>query len=142
MAESKIDTIELNDEKLEALAAEYEEAKRIKDEADGRMTALLHDIEEYTGINKDTDYEGKKRLLSGKMQITVEYKLTRSVQKDKALALCSEKGLNPLDVFNVKLDYPTKGLLEKMPGVGRDIVYEATTIKRAKSALDIKEITK
>lgn len=139
---NEIDTIEMKDEKLEQLAAEYAEAKRIKDEADGRMTAILHEIEEYTGVNKDTDYEGKKRILSGSMQITVEYKLTRSVQKDKALALCTKKGLNPLDVFNVKFDYPTKGLLEKMSADGKDIVYEATTIKRAKSALEIKEIEK
>ena len=137
---NEIDTVRITDEHLEELASEYAEAKRIKDEADGRMTAVLKEIEEYTGVNKETDYEGKKRLLAGNTQITVEYKLTRSVKKDDALHLCMEKGLNPLDVFSVKLDYPTKGLLESMSAEGREIVYKTTSIKRAKSALDIKII--
>ncbi len=131
---------------LDSLIADYLEAKAKKDEADAEMTRLLRVFEKIAGsTDPEEPREGSVDLKGGVKTLRVKFKMTKSIDKDKAVGLCEEFGYNILDVFNVRPEYPTQKILERMNYWNEEdrnkalsIIESATTTKRAKSSVEIK----
>lgn len=123
----------------------YLELKKTKDEADKAMTKILSSWEEMIGVSPDEPKTGSVNLVGADKKVKVEFKMTKSINRDFAIKECEKNNLNILDLFNVKLDYPKQGNLdviehwnEKDKGIALSIIESATTTKRTKSGVVIK----
>lgn len=142
---NQIPVIEIADNgEFRNLVNEYLDEKAKKDQAQKNMDNLLPIIERYTGIKPDMPKEGTLKLHSGNLTVNVEFKMNYKVDKEKALKLCDDKKLSPWEVFNVKVEYPTKtqqGTFDLAPDDIkediRQILAESATSQRGKSQLKI-----
>ncbi len=145
MAKNNIPVIEIADEgEFAALVKEYNDTKEEKDALQEKMDSLLTKIEKYTGVDPDAPKEGTLKLHSGNTTVNVEFKMNYKVDKDKALKLCDDKDLSPWDIFNIRVEYPTKtqqDTFEYAEECVREdihaILAESSTSKRGKSQLKI-----
>lgn len=145
MAKSNIPVIEIADNgDFVKTVNEYLDEKKKRDLAQDNMDFLLKQIEKYTGVDKDEPKEGTLKLHSGNLTVNVEFKMNYKVDKEKALKLCDDKDLNPWDIFNIKVEYPTKTQQGTFENAEEDvqadikkILAESATSSRGKSQLKI-----
>ena len=142
---NQIPTIEIADDgEFASLINEYLKEKEKKDFHQANMDKLFPLIEKYTGVDKNTPKDDTLKLHSGNITVNVEFKMNYKVDKEKALKLCDDKKLSPWDVFNVKVEYPTKtqqgafkNAEEDVQKDIRQILAESATSQRGKSQLKI-----
>lgn len=127
-------TYEIIDPHLGEVINAYLEAKRIKEDADKRMTECLEEIESYTDIDKNTDFNDKVIVRSGSVNVELEYKLNYKVDKDIAFEGCNRLGVDPLMLFNVDLKY-AKSKFDKLTDEEKEVVAAATTTSRGKTGI-------
>lgn len=145
MAKNEIPIIEIADDgTFSALVAAYQKKKDEKDAIQKEMDVLFSKIEKYTGIDPEAPKEGTLKLHSGNTTVNVEFKMNHTVDEEKALKLCEKKGLSPWEIFNIKVEYPTKtqqGTFnyaeEEVRADIHKILAESSTSKRGKSQLKI-----
>ena len=144
-SKNNIPQIEIADDgTFSALVNKYLKKKDEKDAIQKEMDSLLSEIEKYTGIDPDTPKDDTLKLHSGNTTVNVEFKMNYKVDKEKALTLCDEKKLSPWDIFNIKVEYPTKtqqgtfkNAEEDVQKDIRQILAESATSQRGKSQLKI-----
>ena len=127
-------TFDIIDPHLGEVINEYLEAKRAKEAADKKMTECLEEIESYTDIDKNTDFEEKVIVRSGSVNVELDYKLNYKIDKDVAFEGCNRLGVDPLMLFNVDLKY-SKTKLDKLTNEEKEVVAAATTTSRAKTGI-------
>lgn len=145
MAKNEIPVIEIADDgEFVSLVNAYQKKKDEKDAIQKEMDVLFSKIEKYTGIDPEVPKEGTLKLHSGNTTVNVEFKMNYTVDREKALTLCEKKGLSPWEIFNIKVEYPTKtqqGTFnyaeEEVQEDIHKILAESSVSKRGKSQLKI-----
>ena len=145
MAKSEIPVIEIADDgTFSALVSAYQKKKDEKDAIQKEIDVLFSKIEKYTGIDSEAPKDDTLELHSGNTTVNVEFKMNYTVDREKALKLCEKKGLDPWEIFNIKVEYPTKtqqGTFnyaeEEVRNDIHKILAESSTSKRGKSQLKI-----
>lgn len=93
-------------------------------------------ISSFSDVDPASDYEGSEALESDRFRIKLVYKLTRSVDKEKADEILQEMGERPEHIFNVKYDYSST-LFKTLDDEHRKAVLDSMTAKRAKTSVEI-----
>lgn len=147
MPKSEITEIVVAGNELDDLIREYKEEKAKKETAEKNMLFLLRTFEKMAGVDDpEMPVEPKKVDLKGSEgKIRLEFKMGTAVNKDMAFKLCDEAGYDLRDVFNVKPEYPTQKILERMKYWDDEdrekamaIIQAVTTTKRAKTSVEVK----
>lgn len=147
MPKNEVKSIVVAGDELDKLIKEYLEEKSKKDTAEKNMTYILRIFEKMAGY-EDPEApveEGSLDLKGGEGTVRLKFKMNKAVDKDEALRLCAEYGFNVEDVFNVRPEYPTGKILDRInhwDGEDRDkalaIIEKVTTTKRAKTSVEVK----
>ncbi len=147
MPKNEIKSIVVAGDELDKLIEEYLKEKAKKDEADKNMTNILRTFEKMAG-NEDPEApveEGSLDLKGGEKTVRLKFKMSKSIDKNEALKLCAECGFNVEDVFNVRPEYPTEKILDRMNYWNEEdrdkalaIIEKVTTTKRAKTSVEVK----
>ena len=124
--------------KLKQAIDNYNKAKEDRDCIDAYMTELLEYIESYFGIDKNTDFEGKKRFEAGGSKVTVEYKINRSIDVEKAKEICEQNGYDLEKLVKVNYEYPSQKIKENLSQAEILLIESFTKKNRGKSSIEIK----
>lgn len=147
MPKSEITEIVVAGNELDDLIREYKEEKAKKELAEKNMLSLLRIFEKMAGVDDpEMPVEPKKVDLKGSEgKIRIEFKMGKTIDKDMAFKLCDEAGYDLRDIFNIRPEYPTQKILEKMKYWNSEdrkkamaIIQAVTTTKRAKSSVEVK----
>ena len=132
---------------LDDLIREYKEEKAKKEQAEKNMLFLLRTFEKMAGVDDpEMPVEpGKIDLRGSEGKVRIEFKMSRSIDKDMAFKLCDEAGYDLRDIFNMKPEYPTQKILDRMNYWNEEdrnkamkIIQAVTTTKRAKTSVEVK----
>ena len=133
----KIAVKQLADASFDSLVAQIQEAKQnIKGWQDHQKQLEEQLISSFSDVDPSSDYEGSEAMESDAYKVKLTYKLTRTVNKEKADAILREMGESPEHLFNVKYDYSAT-LFKVLDDVHRKAVLDSTTAKRAKTSVEI-----
>ena len=147
MAKSNIPEIIVTGNELDNLINSYLEEKAKKEEAEKNMLSILRAFEKMAGHEDPEEpvEEGSLDLKGGEKSVRLKFTMNRTIDKDKAFKLCDDAGYDPRDVFNMKPEYPTQKILDKMNywnGEDKEkamaIIQAVTTTKRAKTSVEVK----
>lgn len=147
MPKSEITEIVVAGNELDDLIREYKEENAKKELAEKNMLSLLRIFEKMAGVDDpEMPVEPKKVDLKGSEgKIRIEFKMGKTIDKDMAFKLCDEAGYDLRDIFNIRPEYPTQKILEKMKYWNSEdrkkamaIIQAVTTTKRAKSSVEVK----
>lgn len=147
MPKSEITEIVVAGNELDDLIREYKEEKAKNELAEKNMLSLLRIFEKMAGVDDpEMPVEPKKVDLKGSEgKIRIEFKMGKTIDKDMAFKLCDEAGYDLRDIFNIRPEYPTQKILEKMKYWNSEdrkkamaIIQAVTTTKRAKSSVEVK----
>ena len=122
---------------FDKLIGQMEEAKSsIKGWQDHLKRLEEQFIQRFSEIDPASDFEGAEAMESEAYKVKLNYKLTRSVDKEKADAILRSMGEAPEHLFNVKYDYSST-LFRTLDDVHRRAVLDSTTAKRARTSVEI-----
>lgn len=139
MAKTIIPQTTITDPHFAELLEEYRmTASLIKDEQN-HLDEIYREIKSYAGVDENTEFQGHKHLVSGNILVDLTYSLNPKIDKDRAIKECTLNGYNPLDLFNVDLNY-AKSKLKDMDEGMKDVVEAVTTYSRAKTKIEFKLI--
>ena len=93
-------------------------------------------ISSFSDVDPSSDYEGSEAMESDRYRIKLVYKLTRSVDKEKADEILRKMGESPEHLFNVKYDYSST-LFRVLDDEHKKAVLNSMTAKRAKTSVEI-----
>ena len=135
---SKTPEINVVDEHFAELVTSYQSLKTMKDDIDKKLTETLEAIEDYTGADKSEPFEGRVKLNSGNLSVTLEYKMNYKVSNEDAKRICRETGLDPEHIFNVKYEF-SKTKYVNVTAEELNVINQTVTQSRGKSSITIKE---
>lgn len=147
MSKSNIPEIVVAGDELDNLIREYSSEKAKKEQAEKNMLTILREFEKIAGVeDPEMPIEpGKIDLRGAEEKVRIEFKMSRSIDKDMAFKLCDEAKFDPRDIFNVKPEYPTQKILDRMNYWNEEdkekamgIIQAVTTTKRAKTSVEVK----
>ncbi len=147
MAKSNIPEIIVTGNELDNLINSYLEEKAKKEKAEKNMLSILRAFEKMAGHEDPEEpvEEGSLDLKGGEKSVRLKFQMNRTIDKDKAFKLCDIAGYDLRDVFNMKPEYPTQKILDKMNYWDKEdrekamaIIQAVTTTKRAKTSVEVK----
>lgn len=147
MAKSNIPEIIVTGNELDNLISSYLEEKAKKEKAEKNMLTILRAFEKMAGHEDPEEpvEEGSLDLKSGEKSVRLKFGMNRTVDKDMAFKLCDEAGYDLRDIFNIKPEYPTQKILDRMNywneenrNKALEIIQAVTTTKRAKTSVEVK----
>ncbi len=147
MAKSNIPEIVVAGDELDELISSYLDEKAKKEEAEKNMLFILRIFEKMAGHEDPEEpvEEGSIDIKGGEKSVRLKFKMTKSIDKDMAFKLCDEAQYDPRDVFNMKPEYPTQKILDRMNywneedrNKAMEIIQAVTTTKRAKTSVEVK----
>lgn len=122
---------------FDSLVTQIAEAKQnIKGWQDHQKKLEEELISLFSDVDSASDYEGSEAIESEKYRIKLVYKLTRSVDKEKADEILRGMGESPEHLFNVKYEYSST-LFRALDDEHRKTVLNSMTAKRAKTSVEI-----
>lgn len=126
-----------NTRDFDALVSRMVEAKQYIDGWTKELRKLEEQLTElFSTVDAASDFEGTESMESEAYRVKFIYKLTRKVDKDKALEEIHRLGVRPEELFIVKYDYSSQ-LYARLNDEQRNAVLDSLTTKRAKTSIEI-----